>query len=65
MPLALSTTATMTSQFGTLRIRITDLAPDPGRLDGYVQGDVIGGTDNRFLWGEPVLVPAAALEVDK
>lgn len=57
-------TATMTTRHGTIRIRITDTEPDPERQPGYVLGAVIGGTDPRIRYSEPVLLPLNRIVID-
>ncbi len=57
-------TATMTTSHGTIRIRITDPNPDPDRQPGHVLGDVIGGTDPRAVYSEPILLPLARTVID-
>ena len=62
---AVGSTATMTTKHGTIRIRITNNQPDPQRQPGHILGNVIGGTDNRARYAEPVLLPLGNLVVDE
>ncbi|GGN39019.1 hypothetical protein FHR83_006813 [Actinoplanes campanulatus] len=61
---AIGATATMTTSHGTVRIRITDPNPDPQRQPTHVLGDIIGGTDQRFRYSEPVLLPLNRIIID-